>query len=165
MLINNKLNFNLFLLLATTSLASFAQVANDDGEESVVTIIGNPVNPNNTNSSNQSPEYTQGYISTVNYQTQTNPPEKGKLNNEPKTIEPTLENGMHMRFEVESPTPSSDRLGSAGYASISGGSYSSSKSKKNTNSLSKRTFNLKKKFRCWFPKRKKKYRPNLCVDF
>ena len=162
MLINNKLRYNLFLVLTTTTIICNAQTDKEE-EQSVVTIIGNPVNSNN---SNQSQEYSQKYINTVNYQTQVAPPVNGKLSNEPQIIEPTLENGMHMRFPIESPMSSSDRLGASGYASISGGSYGTTKLRKsNGKSITKHTFNIKKRFKCWFPKRKKKYRPNLCVDF
>lgn len=158
MLTTRKLILFLFFVVSAT-FNSNAQAPAEESEQSVVTIIGTPV------TTNQTPEFSQQHINTVNYQSQSTPPENGKLNNEePKTIEPTLENGFHMRFEVESRVhmPStSDRLGASSYTPSSG----SSAKKKSKNSFTKFIFNTKKKFKCWFPKRQKKYKPNLCVDW
>jgi len=156
MLIIRKLIFLFLFLINATAFHCLAQAPAEENEQSVVTIIGTPV------TTNQTPEYSQQHINTVNYQNQSAPPQNGKLNEEPKYIEPTLENGFHMRFEVQAkaPAPSSDRMGSSGYTA-----YGSGTKKKTHKSFSKRLFNAKKKLKCWLPKRKKKYKPNLCVDW
>lgn len=159
MLIHKKLKYFLSVNLIALTLVCQAQApVQEEEQQSVITIVGNSGN-------NNSQEIPQQYINTVNYQSENAPPDKGVLSNqEPQYIEPTLENGFHMRFPIEAdgPKPSTDRLGSSGYTSVGGSGIA--KSRKAT-SVSKHSFNLKKKLKCWFPKRKKKYRPNLCVDF
>lgn len=159
MLINKYLKYFLSISFFALTLVCNAQAPiQEEEQQSVITIVGNSGN-------NNYQEIPQQYINTVNYQSENTPPEKGVLSNqEPQYIEPTLENGFHMRFtvEAESPKPSNDRLGSSGYTSTAGSGLTKTRK---SGSASKHKFNLKKKLKCWFPKRKKKYRPNLCVDF
>lgn len=130
-----------------------------------MTIVGNPVD--NDNTGNQ--------YSGTNVQANTPPPpaqqEFAPVND---NVEPTLENGFHMRFQIESPG-SVERLSGIGnsssspstgsyYAAGSGGG-SGAKARKRVISMSERSFNFKKKLKNWMPKRKKKYHPTLCEKF
>jgi len=126
----------LFLVTIVNILDVNAQSANN---QAVVTIIGDPV---------QSDSYAEAT---------TTPPVQQQIK---KTIEPTLENGFHMRFELGSP----QYVNHGGISS----SYSSSdyvKTKKHSASMAERSFNVKKRFKSWLPSFKKKYRPHLCGRF
>lgn len=130
------LKYNILILVTfTVTLGINAQSTNN---QAVVTIIGDPV---------QSNPYAE-----VNNA----PPVQQQIN---KTIEPTLENGFHMRFEVGSPQY-------VNHGGTSSYSYSSDvKAKKHTASMTERSFNAKKRFKSWMPTYKKKYRPHLCGRF
>jgi hypothetical protein len=133
-----------FLLL---SLGLVAQPNN----QAVVTIIGDPVG--NNEQSNFNP-----------YQQQlNNPPPNQEFIQSNVLIEPSLENGFHMRFEVGS-TASENSFSSKPSLPASGGS-ASVKAKKRQPTMSERSFNVKKRLKSWLPKRKKRYRPNLCGRF
>ena len=138
-----------FIYIFVSSLSSIAQES--DNNQAVVTIVGNPVTTDNNDPVNDK-NYQQFY------QQINTPPSKGTLSNNPILIEPTLENGMHMRFELSPPPP---RSSEGVYASAD----ISDRSKKRSASISERSFNIKKRLKTWLPKRKKRYRPNLCVGF
>ena len=151
---NTRLLYCLFCSLFFLSLRVFSQSANNDA---VVTIIGNPALSNvNTLDNN---------IGNGNYyQQQANEPPAPAQQQFAETnqnVEPSLENGFHMRFQVTSPQ-SVERVTSYGSSSSSS---SGAKVKKHAVSLSERSFNFKKKFKNWFPHLKKKYRPTLCEKF
>lgn len=131
--------------------------AQDTYNQAVVTIIGDdPVEVNNT----------QGFVNTNLYNQPNNPPENQTIiNDNQNVVVPSLENGFHMRFEITYSKPA-ERLGGASFASPAYYNFEEDeKVKKRTVSLSERMFNVKKKFRKWLPKRKKKYRPTLCGRF
>lgn len=149
-----KIKYLFFHLFVFASICVYSQ-----NNEATVTIVGNPVdNDNNQGNQFQNNRY------------QSNPPAPAQQQFAPvnENIEPTLENGFHMRFQIESPG-SVERLSgvsssSASYAAGSGGA-SSVRLKKRSVSLAERNFNLKKKMKNWLPKRKKKYHPTLCEKF
>lgn len=141
-----------------------SQSANNDA---IVTIVGNPVD-NNDNNGNQ--------FANSNIANQTNlPPPPAQQQYAPieQNIEPTLENGFHMRFQLESPG-SVERLntvsGSSSATTYAAGSsgYSGSggaKVKRRSATMAERSFNFKKKVKTVLPKRKKRYHPTLCEKF
>lgn len=131
--------------------------AQESFDQSVVTIIGDdPVEANNTHD----------FVNTNPNSQSANPPEDQKIINDNQDVmNPSLENGFQMRFEVTYVRPV-ERLGGTSFAP-SAKSYNDDyeTSKKRTVTLTERKFNAKKKFRKWIPKRKKKYRPTLCGRF
>jgi len=145
----------MFVVLSVRS-----QSANTDA---VVTIIGNPVD-NNVNENNVNINYSNNMVNQIN-----NPPPPAQQQLAPieQNIEPTIENGFHMRFQIESPG-SVERVTSVGNgSSTSSGGYSSAsgaKVKRHT-TMAQRSFNIKKKIKTVLPKRKKKYHPTLCEKF
>lgn len=152
-----KLRFKYLIFCSSMFFAFevFSQSANNDA---IVTIIGNDNNDNNVG--NQFSNYT---IQNNNPP----PPEQQQFAPTNDNIEPTLENGFHMRFQIESPA-SVERMSSIGSSSgfSSGGSSSGGlKTKKHSVSIAERSFNFKKKLKNWLPKRKKKYHPTLCEKF
>jgi hypothetical protein len=136
-------------------LAVFCVKSQNDNSEATVTIIGNPVENENL-----------GNLPVNNFQTnQPPPPEQQQYAPKQENIEPTIENGFHMRYQIENPA-SVERVSNAGTSSSS--SYSSSggaKSRRHVISMTQRSFNFKKKFKNLMPKRKKKYHPTLCEKF
>ena len=139
-----------------------SQSANTDA---VVTIIGNPAD-NNVNDNNVNVNYANNMANQPN-----NPPPPQQQQFAPieQNIEPTLENGFHMRFQIESPG-SVERMASVGTSSgssSSGGASVSSggKARRHAVTMTERSFNMKKKLNNWLPKRKKKYHPTLCEKF
>lgn len=125
-----------------------------------VTIIGDPVTEiaPNSNSGGGNP-----------YLQNTTPPEKGNELARPQEIEPTFENGFHIRYEVKEPEKVEERPSSTGYeyaSIVAGGGGAGTKIKrKHVVTFTERTFTFKKKVKTWMPKRKKKYRPNVCGRF
>ncbi len=93
------------------------------------------------------------------------PTDKDQKITTPQQIDPTFENGFHIRFDLVSPAqkiaPSADEKGRY---TASGGSSKKIKRRHNP-SLSKMQFNVKKRVNTWVPERKKKYRPHLCGRF
>jgi hypothetical protein len=146
-----KFKYLISCCLALISFSAFSQ----NNEEATVTIIGNAIDNNIGNQFNpvQAKEPP--------------PPEQQQYAPINQNIEPTLENGFHMRFQVEG-SGSSDRGNSVGSSSVSyGGSGAGGGARvhKHSASLSERTFNFKKKLKNKIPKRKKKYHPTLCEKF
>ncbi|MCW3101717.1 MAG: hypothetical protein JWO09_157 [Bacteroidetes bacterium] len=153
-----RLTYLFFYLFALASLCGYSQ-----NNEATVTIVGTPVD--NDPAGNQ--------YSNVNYQTNAPPPPaQQQLAPINENIEPTLENGFHMRFQIESPG-SVERLSGVGGSAPSSGSYyaagsgggSGAKVRKRAVTMTQRSFNFKKKLKSWMPKRKKKYHPTLCEKF
>lgn len=145
-MIRKKVKYYLFFNIII-NLSVTAQEPNDN--QAIVTIVGNNVNDN-------AQEVNQNYQQF--YQQIKTPPSQGKINN-PNIIEPSLENGFHMRFELTPPPP---KVSNGVYASAGSSNY---EAKKHSHSIAERSFNLKKRLKAWLPKRKKKYRPNLCMPF
>lgn len=147
------------VLMFIIACKTFSQTVSNNA---TVTIIGDiPEPPANTTGSGTNP-----YINIS-----VPPGDDGQLAS-PQNIDPTFENGFHIRYEiVENTRQIEERPGSTGYeyASISGGSssggVSSVKSKRKHMTMTERSFNLKKRLNTWIPKRKKKYRPNICGRF
>lgn len=140
-----------FLFFSMTYIA-FAQ-------SNTVTIIGDPASEAPSNSSGGGNPYIQSTM-----------PQKDQQLATPQNIEPTFENGFHIRYDVNEPEKVDERPGSTGYeyASIAAGSGGGSGMKvkrKHNASFTERTFHFKKKVKTWIPKRKKKYRPNVCGRF
>ena len=139
-LIRFRCFFSVLLMLLVGVI--YGQSSNVNNE-AVINIIGDPVQSNNDyNSSN-------GPTTDSQLQTSTN-----------QTIEPTLENGFHMRYELSSPKAVQHFSSSDPYA----GTFNE-KTKKSNNNLSKTSFNIKKRFRSMLPERKKRYHPHACGRF
>ena len=117
--------------------------------QATVTVIGDPVMDqlNNTTIPDKAP------------------PDKDQQFVSPKNIDPTFENGFHIRYEIGSTDSEVEYNGAKkdAYASLSGGSKKIRK--KHLPTLSVYTFNLKKRYKNWVPKVKKKYRPHVCGRF
>lgn len=100
------------------------------------------------------------------------PPDGGQFA-DPQNIEPTLENSFHIRYRIDTRSKEEEKQVSDEYASISTGTISSRMGssggtkikRKRAASLAEFSFNLKKRYKAWMPKRKKKYRPNVCGRF
>jgi hypothetical protein len=123
-----------------------------DEEQATVTIIGDPIQANNAND----------FINVNPYSDNNNPPvqQYQQLTQSDRYIEPTLENGFHIRFEIGS-AQTVNNAGSS--SSFSGEGYG--KAKKHAVSMTERSFNMKKRMKSWLPERKKKYRPHRCGRF
>ena len=159
-----KLKYFIFYLLLLIAFRARSQADNNADNGSTVIIMGNPLA--NDNSLGNLPPSNPN----TNVISQTNvppPPAQQQLAPIEENIEPTLENGFHMRYQIASPA-SVERLstvGSSAYAGSGGSSYSGGVKAKHHASVSEMSFNFRKKFRAWFPKRKKKYHPTLCEKF
>lgn len=146
-----RLKYYLFCSLLLGVLFLKAQEPNEISQ-AIVTIIGNdPIQANNTHD----------FINTNPYDQPNVPPGKQQKVQKNQNIEPTLENGFHMRFEVSF----SENAKQTGSASVSSSDKEYGKVKKRGIKLAERSFNAKKRFRKWMPCRKKKYRPTLCGRF
>ena len=73
-----------------------------------------------------------------------------------QTIEPTLSNGFHIRFNLDEPSTSDKQTTSARTVS-----YKSSKSKSTSHS----SFKVKRRFKHLLPHSKGKYKTSLCYNF
>ncbi len=160
-MVSTRLKYCLSSALTLVTISSFSQLGNQSNQ-AVVTIVGNAPDANNTNDFvNTNPVADNNAEPQVQQQ----------LTAQNNSIDPTLENGFHMRFELNSQqavepiilagisTPASSS------ASSGGSSISSGHSKKHGTTLAERSFNAKKKIRSKLPKRKKKYHPHLCGRF
>jgi hypothetical protein len=146
-----KLKYYLSLPLIFAANQISAQQSNI-ANQTVITIVGDAVESYNTND----------FVNTNPY-AENKEPQQQQLSNFDQNIEPTLENGFHMRFELESPQPRV-RTTSVRYSSA-GNSGSSSNRIKHSTSLFEYVYNAKKHLKSWLPERKKRYHPNLCVHF
>lgn len=160
-----RFKYCLSVILCLIAFSVISQTSNQSNQ-SVVTIVGDAPQTNNDNDPND-------FINSNPYSETTEPQIQQQMT--AQNIEPTLENGFHMRFElnqasqeysIKKPDPGALASGFASTSSSSsGGGASVGKSKKHGPTLDERTFNAKKRFRTWFPKRKKRYRPHLCGRF
>jgi hypothetical protein len=150
-----KYCFSCFLLLSF-----FVLQAQESNNQSVVTIIGDEPDE---------PENAENFLNTNPYNQSSDPPVNQTIvNDDQKVAAAPLEKGVHIRFEVNYTHPA-ERLSANSYAgtAYNGNSYmdyEDSVKRKNV-TLAERRFNMKKRFRKWFPARKKKYRPTLCGRF
>ena len=162
-MVSTRLKYCLSSALTLVTFSAFSQTGNQSNQ-AVVTIVGNAPDVINTND----------FVNTNPVADNNDEPQvQQQLTAQNNNIEPTLENGFHMRFELNSQqaiepiilagisTPTSSSSGT----SSGGSSMSSGKSKKHGTSLAERSFNTKKKIRSKLPKRKKKYHPHLCGRF
>ncbi len=141
-----------YCYLISFSLLSIITLAQPNNQ-AVLTIIGDPVGNDNV-----------GNFNPYQQQAQAAPPQQQAFQETNVLIEPSLENGFHMRFEVGMNQPDNS-FNSKPSLSSSGGGGVAVKVKKRQPSMTERTFNMKKKLKSWLPKRKKRYRPNLCGRF
>jgi len=145
--------------------AVYSQQTNFNNEP-MVTIVGNAPQT----AANSEPH---DFINSNPYSENNEPQMQQQVSSQ--NIDPTLENGFHIRFELNSEQQESNSQKSNNLAAPSGfnmGSSSSSsgdssvgKMRKRGSSLAERSFNAKKRFKTWFPKRKKRYHPHLCGRF
>jgi hypothetical protein len=146
------------------SLSIFLSIGfclNAQNDDATVTIVGNPLEADNNIGNNFNINASQT--------NQPPPLQYQQFAPQEQNIEPTLENGFHMRFQLESPA-SVERVSSVGSSGSStsyvGGGYSGgTKVKKRTISMSEKSFNFKKRLKNKLPKKKKKYHPTLCEKF
>ena len=158
----NRFKYCLSVIFCLSAFTVFSQSTNQSNQ-SVVTIVGDAPETNND---------PHDFINSNPYTENTEPQIQQQMTSQ--NIEPTLENGFHIRFELNQAsqeynikTPDTPSLTSSGFSSGSsgGGSASVGKAKKHTTPAEERAFNTKKKMKRWLPKRKKRYRPHLCGRF
>ena len=132
-----------------------AQETNTNNQ-AIVTIIGDPVQANTSGD----------FINTNPYTENNAPPAQQQIaKSDNQNIEPTLENGFHMRFEVNSDYVNhGGSLSSSAYSSSGSGSSAKAK-KQHSITIAERSFNAKKRIKSWLPEHKKKYHPHLCGRF
>jgi hypothetical protein len=89
-----RLKYCLSSALTLVTVSAFSQVGNQSNQ-AVVTIVGNAPADNNSN--------TNDFLNTNPYaDNNTAPQMQQQLTAQNNSIEPSLENGFHMRFEVNS---------------------------------------------------------------
>jgi len=148
-----RFKYCLFCSLFLWVLNLKAQVP-DESNQAVITIIGDdPVPTTNAHD----------FITTNPYPESEEPPGKHEKVQKSQNIEPTLENGFHMRFDVTLSKPV-ENTGATTYLPPFTNDDNSKPDKKIA-SLAQRKFNAKKRLRKWFHPRKKKYRPTMCGRF
>lgn len=146
------LKYYLFSSLLLGILCLKAQ-SPDENNQAIITIIGDdPIQTNNTHD----------FINTNPYYQPVAPPEKERKIQQNLNIEPTLENGFHMRFEVSYSHPIDQSL-AASYSSAN--DDNENKVRKRATTFNERKINAKKRLKKWLPVRKKRYRPYLCGRF
>lgn len=159
--------FKYFLsgILSLIAFTVYSQSANE-GNQAVVTIVGD------VPETNADPH---DFINSNPYSENNEPQIQQQMT--AQNIEPTLENGFHIRFELNQASQEyniqktdvasvSSGISSTSSASISaGGGASIGKTKKRVATLAERSFNTKKRLKTWLPKRKKRYHPHLCGRF
>lgn len=140
-----------YLVILPFLLIVLSARSQNNNSESSVTIIGDPVIIENN-----------GNVISNNQQSGPPPAPMQQLAPRQDNIEPNLENGFHMRFQVENTSVEKvNSLNSSSFSSSGGGA----KAKKRTISMTQRSFNFKKKLKNWLPELKKKYHPTLCEKF
>ena len=148
----SRLKYFLSCIILLVSCYLKAQPNNDNNQsQALIMVIGNPGQSESSND----------FINTNPYQQSNNPPVQQQSYQSNNTIEPTLENGFHARFELGS-SQSVDKMSSAPYFPSDG---NIGKAKKTGFSFSEFKFNVKKRFKAWMPKRAKRYRPHRCGRF
>lgn len=129
-----------------------AQESNGNSQ-AVISIIGDdPIETNNTHD----------FINTNPYHQNEAPPDQKQKVQKNQNIEPTLENGFHMRFEVSS-FQRIQQMGSSSFPSP--GEDYENKVKRRGKKINERWLNVKKRIKRALPTRKKKYRPTICGRF
>ncbi len=147
-----KLKYFLFCSLLSCVLCLKAQAPKEDSQ-AVINIIGDdPIQSN----------ISQDLTNSNPYDQPKEPPGKKQKILQNQDIEPTLENGFHMRFEISYAQP---LVPNAGTAFAADGEDNGNKIKKRSGRLTERRINLKKRLRKYIPARKKKYRPTICGRF
>jgi hypothetical protein len=139
-----KISFKYYLLfsLVFVSFCVFSQQT-VQSNQSVITLIGD-IPPVNQTASEPNAPLLQQTLTTQN-----------------KNIEPTLENGFHMRFELYAEEQDLDSLGYDDALRMT--FFGKPQGRKVT--MSERRFNIKKRVKHWLPERRRKYRPHLCGRF
>ncbi len=147
-----RLKYYLFCSLFLGICCLKAQEPNENSQ-AVISIIGDdPIQTNNTHD----------FINTNPYYQEKAPPGQNQKVQKNENIEPTLENGFHMRFEVSSFQPI-EQMGSSSFSSTAD-DYEKN-DKKRAIKITERKINVKKRLKRIFPTRKKRYRPTLCGRF
>ncbi|MFL5762768.1 MAG: hypothetical protein ACJ77K_02430 [Bacteroidia bacterium] len=156
-----KFKYCFFSVFTLTGLALAAQPSQDN--QAGVTLIGD--SPDNNAGNNDAHDFIQS-----NPYAEQNAPQTQQMTQ--GNIEPTLENGFHMRYELNSPKADEPLLVAgintsqkSAPHSTAGGASSVGKAKRRTPSMTERSFNVKKRLNTWLPKRKKRYHPHLCGRF
>ncbi len=119
--------------------------------QAIVTIVGDDVEDNNIND----------FVNTNPYAEINAPQVQQKISNYNQNIEPTFENGFHMRFELESPQPIVYEHNSNLIFSERG----INRRVKHSNFFIEFAFNFKQRVRSLLSEHKKTYRTNLCGHF
>lgn len=150
--------------LSLVAITVFSQQTNQSNQ-AVVTIVGDAPEAGTNNQPHD-------FINSNPYSENNEPQIQQQMT--AQNIEPTLENGFHIRFELnqasqeyniqkaDAPSLSS---GFSSSASSGGGGASIGKTKKHVTTIEERSFNTKKRLKKWLPKRKKRYHPHLCGRF
>ena len=153
-----------YYFLSTFTLIGVGLAAQTSQEnQAVVTIIGGT--PDNNVSNNDAHDFIQS-----NPYNESNAPQTQEMTQ--GNSEPSLENGFHMRYELNAPKQDEPLLVAGISASHEGAPHASGggasavgRSKKRGPSMTERSFNVKKRLNTWLPKRKKRYHPHLCGRF
>jgi hypothetical protein len=150
-----------YYLLSIFAIAiAFETSGQTVSSNATLTIIGDPLP--------ETPDKSTTPVSNP-YVNTTTPPDKDQQLATPQNIDPTFDNGFHIRYEINTPQKTEERPANTGYAyaSISAGGVSTGEKikKKRVTTIAERSFNFKKRFNRWAPKRKKKYRPHICGRF
>lgn len=154
-----RIKYYIFCLLSFICFSSYAQ---EQADQSVVTIIGDEA---------EEVTETNDFIKTNPTSQDSQPALSKKLANENQKVIAVNKNGdVQLRFDNNNYLHPAERLGGSAYANYS--SYSNKdyfdnddKAPKRATTLAELKFNFKKRFRALFPARKKKYRPTLCGRF
>jgi hypothetical protein len=160
-----KFRYCFFSSFTLIGLCAYAQ-PNQTNQAAVVTLVGDSDNGALGNGTNDPHDFIQS-----NPYSENKAPQMQQEMTQQGNIEPTLENGFHARFELNSPKSEEPLLvaginTSGGSTSHSaGGATSVGKTKRHAPSMTERSFNVKKRLNSWLPKRKKRYHPHLCGRF
>ena len=146
------LKYYLFCSLLFCIVCLKAQEANGNSQ-AVISIIGDdPIQSNNTHD----------FINTNPYNQSEAPPDQKQKVQKNQNIEPTLENGFHMRFEISSFQPI-EQMGSSSFSSFED-DYEKNV-KRRGKKLNERNLNIKKRIKRALPTSNKRFRPYLCGRF
>lgn len=151
-----RLKYCFLSVVSFLTVSVYSQQTNLDNQ-AVVTIVGDAPDMNNND--------VHDFINSNPYSENNEPQIQQQMT--VQNIEPTLENGFHIRFELNS-SKTEEPIVSSGFSSSSssgGGSASVGKTKKHGTTLSERSFNAKKRLKSWLPDRKRRYHPHLCGRF
>lgn len=160
-MVSKRFKYCFSIALCLPAFVVYSQ-PNAEGNQSVVTLVGDAPETNPNDDPND-------FINSNPYPESTEPQIQQQMTSQ--NIEPTLENGFHIRFELNQASqeytikPADPTSVSSGFTSSGGGSTSVGKGRRHGTSLDERAFNTKKKMKRWLPKRKKRYRPHLCGRF